>query len=170
MQLLTGALCALTAATLVTTQVVAPAQAAVSRIPAPDPSVNPATHPNEYENRVMDKVNDRRAHRGLPRLRYYQSCLDQKSEGWARNLAQVGQLKHRSQRQVLDDCNLHWTGETVAKGSQSGLSPNELVSAWMHSPPHRQILMTGRANRAGVGIHFDSRGTLWAVVNLGDPT
>ena len=170
MHLLTQAVCALTVATMGVLSLASPAQAGTWRIPAPDPSVNPATHPNEYENRVMDKVNEKRVRAGRSRLRVYQSCLDSKSESWARHLAEIGRLEHRNQRRVLADCNLHWTGETVALGSRRSLSPGELVSAWMHSPDHRAILLTRRANRAGVGIRFDSRGNLYAVVNLGDPT
>jgi uncharacterized protein YkwD len=148
----------------------APAHAGTWRIPAPDSSVNPANHPDEYGNRVMDRVNKRRARAGLSRIRVYESCLDGMAERWARNLAEWGTLRHRNQRRVLDACDLHWTGETIAKGSRSSLSPGELVTAWMHSPDHRAILMKPRANRAGIGIRFDSRGNLYAVVNLGDPT
>jgi len=170
MHLLTHAVCALTVATMGVLSLAPPAQAATWRVPAPDYSVNPAHHPNEYENRVVAKVNEKRVRAGLSRLRVYQSCLDGKSDSWARRLAEMGRLEHRNQRGVLADCNLHWTGETVALGSRSSMSPGDLVSAWMHSPDHRAILMTRRANKAGVGIRFDSRGNLYAVVNLGDPT
>ena len=170
MHLLTRTACALTAASMVALTAAGTAQAGTWRIPAPKYSVNPATHPDEYENRVMAKVNERRARAGLPRLRVYESCLDGTSERWAQHLAESGTLEHRNQRRVLDSCNLHWTGETIAKGSRSTLGPGELVTAWMRSPGHRAILMKQRANRAGIGIRFDSRGNLYAVVNLGDPT
>ena len=170
MHLLTRTVCALTAASMVVLTTSGPAQAGTRRIPAPDYSVNPATHPDEYENRIMAKVNKRRTRAGLPKLRFYESCLDRTSESWAQHLAETGRLEHRNQRRVLDACNLNWTGETIAKGSRSSLSPGELVTAWMRSPGHRAVLMKQRANRAGVGIRFDSRGNLYAVVNLGDPT
>ena len=170
MYLLTRALCALTVTTLVVLTLPGTAHAGIQRIPAPDYSVNPATHPDEYENRVMARVNNRRTRAGLPRLRVYQTCLDSTSERWAEHLADSGRLEHRNQHRVLDACNLHWTGETIAKGSRSSLRPGELVTAWMRSPDHRAILMKQRANRAGVGIRFDGRGNLYAVVNLGDPT
>jgi uncharacterized protein YkwD len=169
MQLLVRVASALAASAVVVAATVAPAQASVYRVPAPDPSVNPATHPNEYANRIVARVNDARARAGLSRLRVYQTCLDRHAERWAKHLAESGRLEHRDQYRVLDACNLHWTGETLARGA-GGLRPAEMVRAWMHSPGHRAVLMTPRANLAGVAIRRDAQGRVIGVVNLGDPT
>jgi uncharacterized protein YkwD len=169
MQLLVRVASALTASALIVASTVAPAQASVRRVPAPDHSVNPATHPNEYENRIMARINKARARAGLKQVRVYQSCLDGHADRWAKHLAESGRLVHRNQRRVLDTCNLHWTGETLARGGR-GLSPGAMVRAWMHSSGHRAVLMKPRANLAGVGIRFDSRGYVYGVVNLGDPS
>jgi uncharacterized protein YkwD len=45
-----------------------------------------------------------------------------------------------------------------------------MVRAWMHSPPHRAVLMKARAKLAGVAISHDAQGRVVGVVNLGDPT
>ena len=169
MQLLVRVASALSAAVLVVAATVAPAHAATRRVPAPDYSVNAATHPNEYANRIVAAVNDARARAGLKRLRVYQECLDGHADRWAKRLAETGRLQHRDQRRVLGACNLHWTGETLARGSRS-VAPREMVRAWMRSPGHRAVLMKPRAKLAGVGIRFDSRGYVYGVVNLGDPT
>ena len=169
MQLLVRVASALTASAMVVAATVAPAQAAVRPVPKPDHSVNPATHPNEYENRVVAEVNEARARAGLRQLRVFQSCLDGQAERWAKHLAESGRLEHRNQQRVLSACNLHWTGETLARGA-GDLSPREMVRAWMHSPGHRAVLMKPRANLAGVAIRRDAQGRVVGVVNLGDPT
>jgi uncharacterized protein YkwD len=169
MQLLVRAASALTASALVVAATLAPAQASVIRVPQPDYSVKPGSHPGEYANRVVARINDARARAGLRQLRVYQTCLDNHSERWAKHLAQSGRLVHRNQYRVLSACNLHWTGETLARGA-GGLSPRAMVRAWMHSPAHRAVLMKPRANLAGVAIRHDAQGRVVGVVNLGDPT
>jgi uncharacterized protein YkwD len=168
-QLLAGAASALTASAMVVTASVAPSQASVMPVPQPDHSVNPATHPNEYENRLVARINDARARAGLKQVRSYQTCLDGRSERWAKYLAENGRLEHRNGQRVLDDCHLRWTAETLARGSGS-ISPREMVRSWMHSPSHRAVLMKPRANLAGVAISRDAKGRVVGVVNLGDPT
>jgi uncharacterized protein YkwD len=169
MQLFVRVASALTVTTMALMASAGPAQASVWRVPPPNNSVNPATHPNEYQNRIVAKVNDARARAGLKQLRVYQSCLDGHAERWAQHLAESGRLEHRNQQRVLSACNLHWTGETLARGA-GNLSPGEMVRAWMHSPGHRAVLMKPRANLAGVAIRRDAQGRVVGVVNLGDPT
>ena len=169
MQVLVRVASALTAAALAVAATVTPAHASTRPVPKPDYSVNPATHPNEYENRIVANINEARARAGLNRLRVYQSGLDGQAERWARRLAESGRLEHRNQQRVLAACNLHWTGETLARGA-GGLSPREMVRAWMNSPGHRAVLMKPRANLAGVAIRRDAQGRVVGVVNLGDPT
>jgi uncharacterized protein YkwD len=168
-QLLIRVASTLIATTLTVVAFAGPAHASVRLVPKPDQSVNPATHADEYENRIVAAVNEFRARRGLPKLRVFQSCLDQHAERWAKHLAASGRLEHRNQYRVLDACKLHWTGETLASGSGS-LSPRGMVQAWMHSPPHRAVLMKPRANLAGVAIRRNAQGDVFGVVNLGDPT
>jgi uncharacterized protein YkwD len=46
-----------------------------------------------------------------------------------------------------------WSGgETLAWGSGALRSPASRVAAWMHSPPHRAILLGGAFREAGIGI------------------
>jgi uncharacterized protein YkwD len=169
MQLLVRAAFALTAPALVVAATLAPAQASVVRVPQPDYSVSAGSHPGEYANRVVARINDARERAGLRKIRVYQTCLHNHSEQWAKHLAQSGRLVHRNQYRVLSACNLHWTGETLARGA-GGLSPRAMVRAWMHSPAHRAVLMKPRANLAGVAMRHDAQGRVVGVVNLGDPT
>jgi uncharacterized protein YkwD len=167
--LLVRAVSALTASAMVLAVTMAPSDASTMLVPAPDYSVNAATHPNEYENRIVARINDARARAGLKPLRFYQTCLDGRAERWAKYLAETGRLEHRNGLRVLDACNLHWTGETLSRGTRS-FGPREMVRAWMHSPGHRAVLMKPRANLAGVAIRRDAQGRVVGVVNLGDAT
>jgi uncharacterized protein YkwD len=160
---------ALTAMSLAVVASAGPAQASVRRVPEPNYSISPATHPGEYANRIVARINDVRTRAGLRQLRVYQTCLDSHAERWAKHLAQSGRLEHRNQYRILSACNLHWTGETLARGA-GGLSPRAMVRAWLHSPAHRAVLMKPRANLAGVAIRHDAQGRVVGVVNLGDPT
>ncbi len=60
---------------------------------------------------------------------------------------------------VLDKCNAQYAGETLGRGS---MSPRKLVRMWMHSPGHREILLTPKARRIGIGATPDSSGG-WVV-------
>jgi uncharacterized protein YkwD len=144
------------------------AEAKVWSVAKPNYSVDPLVKLNEYENRVMVKINKIRAKKHLPKVKYFQSCLDRKSEKWAGHLADIGSLVHRDQQSMLKACNLNWTGETLVSGT--ALAPGDAVKAWMHSKPHRQVIMKKRAARAGVGSRITAAGKIYTVLNFGDPS
>jgi len=43
-------------------------------------------------------------------------------------------------------------GQTLGWGTGPYRTPAEMVAAWMSSPPHREIILTGAFNDAGVGV------------------
>jgi uncharacterized protein YkwD len=46
----------------------------------------------------------------------------------------------------------HAWGEAIAYGCGSVGSPRGTVRAWMHSPPHREIILSGNYRQGGVGV------------------
>jgi len=47
----------------------------------------------------------------------------------------------------------HWVvAENIAWGSRAKALPGAIVSAWMHSPPHREAILTPTYRDAGVGV------------------
>jgi uncharacterized protein YkwD len=44
------------------------------------------------------------------------------------------------------------TGETIGWGSGAFAAPTAIVEAWMHSPPHRAIIMDRRFEEVGLGV------------------
>lgn len=144
----------------------APANAKTWLAPAADPDKDPLRNLDEFENRVLNKINRVRARHDLERVRYFQSCVDAKSESWSRRIKQTGSFVHRDQTKVLRDCDLAWTGETLVRGV--GLTPKVAVRAWLNSPSHRAVLLKPRARWAGVGVKVDGQGRTIGVLNFGD--
>jgi uncharacterized protein YkwD len=44
------------------------------------------------------------------------------------------------------------TAQDLGWGTLSDATPAGIVKAWMHSPPHRQIILTAEFREAGVGV------------------
>jgi uncharacterized protein YkwD len=47
-----------------------------------------------------------------------------------------------------------WAGETLAWGSGSYGTPDNVVHAWLHSPEHRAILLSARYHLVGIGRSY----------------
>jgi hypothetical protein len=45
-----------------------------------------------------------------------------------------------------------WAGEILALGSGGASTPRRLVSAWLNSPPHREILLSHKPTLIGLGV------------------
>jgi uncharacterized protein YkwD len=50
-------------------------------------------------------------------------------------------------------------GEIIGGGTSSGGSPKTVAKAWMHSPPHRAAILTGRFHDLGVGVSYGFPGS-----------
>jgi uncharacterized protein YkwD len=44
------------------------------------------------------------------------------------------------------------TAQNLAWGTRSAATPAEILAAWMRSPPHREVILTGIFRDAGVGV------------------
>jgi uncharacterized protein YkwD len=54
-------------------------------------------------------------------------------------------------------CNCTWrVGETLAWGMRGQGTPRAIVKAWMHSPPHRQVLLDRGLRNVGIGLVWGS--------------
>jgi uncharacterized protein YkwD len=60
----------------------------------------------------------------------------------------------------------HW-GENIAYGCGSTGSPKATLKAWLNSPPHRAILLSGTYQRGGLGLGQEapcgSDGAMWVL-------
>ncbi len=121
-------------------------------------SAYPALSTTTYEQRTARRINEVRRSHGLRSLRFA-SCTNRVANRWSAHLAATNSLYHQSMTRLLRVCHAHYAGETLGQGS---VSPRTLVRMWMHSPPHRQILMSGNPRRIGIGATPNSSGQ-WVV-------
>jgi uncharacterized protein YkwD len=133
-----------------------PATAAIA--PTSAVMVSPAIGTSSYENRVQHWINVRRSNHGLHTLTVA-SCTDQVAESWGRYLAVNDEFFHQSMTTILNKCNAYYAGETLGRGA---ISPKRLVYLWMHSPEHRQVLLSKYPRRIGIGAYPDAFGQ-WVV-------
>lgn len=117
-----------------------------------------ATSILSYETKVQQQINQRRASRGLPRLRLA-SCPKGTSKRWSQHLASTDSFYHQSMGSVLSKCNARYAGETLGRGT---MNPRKLVRMWMRSPGHRAVLMSKKPRRIGIGATKDASGR-WVV-------
>jgi uncharacterized protein YkwD len=68
----------------------------------------------------------------------------------------------------LDRAGWHGSawGETIAYGCDSAGTPRAILRSWMHSPPHKEILLSGKYRRAGLGVTDSApcgEGAMWVI-------
>jgi uncharacterized protein YkwD len=155
---------AATVAALMTAGVPTAAEATTWSVPRAASDVAADATSDQLEDALMVRINEARAEHGLREIRTFDVCTDQLAEQWGARIARTGVLAHRDQREVIRKCDNSWAGETLVRGTN--LSPETMVSLWLDSPGHREILLSPRAKRAGVAITRDAQGRTIGVVNL----
>jgi uncharacterized protein YkwD len=114
--------------------------------------------PHKLRSALLCLVNRRRAEHGLSRL-----TLDRKLERaagrHARDMAERGYFAHQraggpdlGTRLVRAGWRGSRSGEAIAYGCGAAGSPNATLEAWMNSPPHRAVILSGSYGRGGLGI------------------
>jgi uncharacterized protein YkwD len=138
------------------------ALAAVMPAPAHATCANANAAPGEAGDDALRRavrciVNEERARRGLRRLRA-QRPLGEAARGHARDMVQRGYFAHERAGSTLGSrlrdagWDGHSAGETLAYGCGSLGVPRAIVDGWMGSDPHREILLSHRYRRAGIGV------------------
>jgi uncharacterized protein YkwD len=114
------------------------------------------------EKQVLALVNHTRATHGLAKLKTVRS-LERASRAHSRQMASHNYFSHNSLGGTSFAARLigfgyttsgctRWTvGEDIAFGCRSSGTPKAIFNAWMHSPPHRAVILTKRFRDAGVG-------------------
>lgn len=139
------------------TSTAAPAKASSVKLVAAQ-SVFPAYSDAYYEQGVQYWVNVQRKRHGLRALKFA-SCTDAVAERWSSTLARSGGFYHQSMTTLLNRCHAYYAGETLGRGA---VTPKTLVTMWMHSAPHRHVLMSKSPTRIGIGATPNARGE-WVV-------
>jgi len=139
-----------------------------------------AVTPTRAERRVVAAINRVRAAHGLAKLSFRGSLI-RAARSHTAELADRELLSHISENgwttgervryfgYTTTDCLLWTVGENLACGASGTTyaTPRAIVSGWMHSPAHREVLLTARLRDIGVGIHSSSDGMRYFTVDLG---
>jgi uncharacterized protein YkwD len=121
-------------------------------------TAHPAMARSAYERATLRYINAvRRAHH-LGTLSFA-SCSNKAASRWSNHLAATHGFYHQSMVRLLNVCHARYAGETLGMGT---MTPQKLVSLWMHSPPHRHILLSKNPKRIGIGATPNSNGE-WVV-------
>jgi uncharacterized protein YkwD len=121
-------------------------------------NVFPAYSDTYYEQGVQYWVNRVRKQHGLRPLSLA-TCTDRVAEAWTTHLAATSSFYHQSMTRLLNKCRAYYAGETLGKGA---ITPRTLVTMWMHSAPHRAVLMSRSPTRIGIGAMPTASGE-WVV-------
>jgi uncharacterized protein YkwD len=118
--------------------------------------------PRKLRSALLCLVNRKRAANGLKALRLDRK-LQRAAGRHARDMVKHDYFAHQRDggpdlSTRLDRAGWEGTawGETIAYGCGSSGSPRATLKGWMHSPPHRDILLSGTYRRGGLGVGADA--------------
>ena len=124
-------------------------------------SAGPAQRDVSIEQTIVQQVNEIRAEKGLRPLAL-SPALTAAAVAHTRNMAQLGFFSHESYdgtqfwRRIAQFYGQRgyagWSvGENLVFGSEP-MSADDLVQAWLDSPPHRKNLLNPTWHEIGVGV------------------
>jgi uncharacterized protein YkwD len=108
------------------------------------------------ERRIVRLVNRIRARHGLHHLRASRS-LSRAASHHSREMLRRDYIGHASAngapmgRRVRHYVHARWVGENIAITWGYRHAARRVVRMWMHSPPHRAVLLSRHPRRIGVG-------------------
>jgi uncharacterized protein YkwD len=142
-----------------------PAPPAPAPAEAPQPPAGPAAACDGSGSAIIDAMNGDRAANGLGAL-CGNGQLAGFAQDWANWMAQHGSLTHQDLNRILAATTFNTIAENILDGAAS-LTPGQMESAWMQSPPHRENILNGTYRAAGVGIAYSPDGRVWVAVDFG---
>jgi uncharacterized protein YkwD len=110
----------------------------------------------DSEQQVLVLLNQIRQQRALGNLAL-STPLRAAARAHSADMLQNGYFDHDSPSETWDTRISRYLrspmiGENIAWGTGSYGSPEGIVSQWMHSPPHRRIILSAGLHRVGLGI------------------
>ena len=114
--------------------------------------------------RMLDKINAFRASHGVPRVHLSRS-LENSAARYSRHMMRSGYFGHSSR--IHASRKFRTLGEIIE--IQRGLKPGvgQAFRAWIHSPPHRSVILMSTFRFAGAGFvsgRFNGhRDTIWTM-------
>jgi uncharacterized protein YkwD len=119
----------------------------------------PAHAADATDRAIVKAINVQRTHHGLHRVKLVKP-LARTAGSWSAAMARSGTLAHGDfAARLRGAASRSPLGETIALavGGEATLD-RQVVQMWMHSPPHRAILLSSRVRHVGVGRARGSAG------------
>lgn len=147
--------------------------AALLALPAVSQAAGKSSHRSSSEHQVLRLLNDIRRQHGLSTLTA-STQLRNAARSHSDDMIRHHYFDHDSPSEAWDVrvrryMNSSLVGEDIAWGTGSYGSPEGIVSLWMHSAPHRHVILMSDMHHVGLGISsgtFD--GTPGAVMATAD--
>jgi uncharacterized protein YkwD len=146
---------------------------AILTAPAVSQAASKVTYQAGSEQQVLVLLNQIRAQHGLGPLTA-SAPLRTAARAHSANMLQRSYFDHNGpdgtwDARIARSLKSPLTGETIAWGSGSYGSAAGIVDMWMHSPPHRAIILTAGLHRVGLGLALGTfSGTPGAVMATAD--
>jgi uncharacterized protein YkwD len=102
-------------------------------------------------------LNQQRRSHGLKKLKA-NDRLSLASQRHAKDMVSRGYFEHGNfvgrikATRYLAGTQVWTVGENIAWGAGELSTPEEIVNAWMHSPPHRHNILSGKFREIGIGV------------------
>jgi uncharacterized protein YkwD len=124
------------------------------------PATASATSPAEL---MLQKVNAYRASHGVPKVRFNGS-LAHSAASYSRHMMRSGYFGHASR--IRASRRFRTLGEIIEL-HRGGAGVGTAFSAWIHSPPHRSVILMRQFKMAGAGFitgrFHGHRDTIWTM-------
>jgi uncharacterized protein YkwD len=122
------------------------------------------------EQQVLILLNQIRRQHGLGPLAF-STPLRSAARGHSADMLQNGYFDHNSPGEAWDVRLARYVqgaalGETIARGRGVTGSPAGIVSQWMHSVPHRRVILNGALRFVGIGVASGVPGAVMATADF----
>jgi uncharacterized protein YkwD len=129
-------------------------------LPAASQAAGKASYSGSTERGVLALLNDIRHEHGLPAF-VASTALRGAAREHSSDMLARGYFEHDGPTETFDTRIRRFfasplVGENIAWGTGRYASAGGIVSLWMHSPPHRRIILMPTLHRVGLGVAMGS--------------
>jgi uncharacterized protein YkwD len=122
------------------------------------------------EQQVLILLNQIRREHGLGPLAF-STPLRTAARGHSADMLQNGYFDHDSPGEAWDDRVSHYVkssavGETIARGRGVTGTPAGIIFQWMHSVPHRRVILNATLRYVGIGVASGAPGAVMATADF----
>jgi uncharacterized protein YkwD len=142
----------------------------VLALPSADQAATRLSYQAGSEQQVLSLLNQMRRQHGLGPL-VFSAPLRSAARGHTADMLQNGYFDHNSPTEAWDTRISRYVtssavGETIARGRGLTGTPAGIIFQWMHSVPHRRVILNGALRFVGVGVASAAPGAVMATADF----